>query len=66
MSGITKEMMERIRNAKTLEEIKETLKDVIPEKKIALDLDLAGKVTGGVGRVQLNDAQAENVVGGGH
>ncbi len=66
MSKITKEMMEQIKTAKTPEEIREILKDVIPEKKIELDLDLAGKVAGGVGRIQLNDDQADNVVGGGH
>ena len=66
MSSITKEMMERIKNVKTLEEVQEMVKDTIPEKKVELDPDLVSKVTGGVGRVQLNDSQAEHVVGGGH
>ena len=66
MGAITKEMMEQLKNVKTLEEVQEMVKDTIPEKKVELDPDLVSKVTGGVGRVQLNDAQAENVVGGEH
>ena len=53
------ELIEKIKAAKTAEE-------VIEIARKALSLDDTSKVAGGTGRVELTEAQAERVVGGGH
>ena len=68
-SKITSKIVEQIRSAVSLEEIRAILKKVFPnenEPRVSINLDQAALVTGGTGRIPLNDEMAEKVVGGGH
>ena len=68
-SRITARIIEQIRNASSLEDIRTILAEVFPktdEPRVSLNLDQAALVTGGTGRIPLNDELAGRIVGGGH
>ena len=56
-----KELMEKIKAAKTLEEAMAIAKEL---PRMELPEEETGNVGGGTGRIELNDTQAEKVVGG--
>ena len=58
-----KEIVEKIKAAKTPEEVSAIVKEM---PKVELSAEEIGKVAGGTGRIELTEAQADKVVGGGH
>ena len=64
MSKKIEEIMGKLKAAKTPEEIAEIVNAELPRTE--LSSEELGKVAGGTGRIELTDAQADKVVGGGH
>ena len=64
MAKEMKEIVEKIKAARTSEEAVAIAKEEL--HRMELSADEIGKVAGGTGRIELTDAQAEKVVGGGH
>lgn len=58
-----KEIVEKIKAAKTPEEAMAIVKEM---PKVELSAEEIDKVAGGTGRIELTEAQADKVVGGGH
>ena len=58
-----KEIVEKIKAAKTPEEAKAIVKEM---PRVELSADEIGNVAGGTGRIELTEEQTERVVGGGH